>query len=251
MLEVLFLLLLASIIATFLWYRSFQEFTILQQEYSPTLVMPDERVPIVIRGIPDQYKTMWLSVLAKQSMLPVLLSDKTRSVLKEYASPPGPSAIYHKLSATELAAKFHVHSKFKDTMTFLMKFWYLPVSPVLTPASLWILPSGGVLGLQRSLAERTVLTCHEGKVSVWLCRETVDMKDILTILDKDPWTLSVKETPFINELQFIEVVLRAGNSLVLPPRSLFGIRSSEDTAYISKIELHSPLSLFISGISKS
>lgn len=251
MLEVLFLLLLASVIATFLWYRSFQEFTILQQEYSPTLVMPDERVPIVIRGIPDQYKTMWLSVLAKQSMLPVLLSDKTRSVLKEYASPPGPSAIYHKLSATELAAKFHVHSKFKDTMTFLMKFWYLPVSPVLTPASLWILPSGGVLGLQRSLAERTVLTCHEGKVSVWLCRETVDMKDILTILDKDPWTLSVKETPFINELQFIEVVLRAGNSLVLPPRSLFGIRSSEDTAYISKIELHSPLSLFISGISKS
>ena len=251
MLEVLFLLLLASVIATFLWYRSFQEFTILQQEYSPTLVMPDERIPIVIRGIPDQYKTMWLSVLAKQSMLPVLLSDKTRSVLKEYASPPGPSAIYHKLSATELAAKFHVHSKFKDTMTFLMKFWYLPVSPVLTPASLWILPSGGVLGLQRSLAERTVLTCHEGKVSVWLCRETVDMKDILTILDKDPWTLSVKETPFINELQFIEVVLRAGNSLVLPPRSLFGIRSSEDTAYISKIELHSPLSLFISGISKS
>jgi hypothetical protein len=248
MLEFLFLLLLAAVIATFLWYRSFQEFTILQVDYSPNVIMSDERVPIVIRGIPDQYRGMWLSVLAKQSMLPVLLSDKTRSVLKEYAS-AGPLIPYHRLTATELAAKFHVHSKFKDTMTFLMKWWYLPVSSVLTPAALWILPNCGVLGLQRSLAERTVLTCHEGKISIWLSRETTDMKDILTILDKDPWTLSVKETPFINELQFVEVVLRAGNSLILPPRSLYGVRSSE-TSYVSKIELHSPLSLFISGISK-
>ena len=68
MLEILFLLLLAAVIATFLWYRSFQEFTILQQDYSPALVMPDERVPIIVRGIPEQYKTMWLSVLAKQSI---------------------------------------------------------------------------------------------------------------------------------------------------------------------------------------
>jgi hypothetical protein len=76
------------------------------------------------------------------------------------------------------------------------------------------------------------------------------MKDILTVLNKDPWTLSVKETPFINELQYIEVILRAGNSLVLPPRSLYGVRG-EETAYLSRVELHSPLSLFISGISKS
>ena len=250
MLEILFLLLLAAVIATFLWYRSFQEFTILQQEYSPTLVMPDERVPIIIRFIPEQYKTMWLSVLAKQSMLPVLLRDNTRSILKEYASSPSKS-IYHRLTASELAAKFHIHSKFKDTMTFLMKWWYLPVSPVLTPASLWILPKDSCLGLKRSLAERTVLTTHEGKVTVWLCRETVDMKDILTILDKDPWTLSVKETPFINELQYVEVILRAGNSLVLPPRSVYGVKADDDAAYISRIDLHSPLSLFISGISKS
>ena len=249
MLEILFLLLLAAVIATFLWYRSFQEFTILQQDYSPALVMPDERVPIIVRGIPEQYKTMWLSVLAKQSMLPVLLLDKTRSILKEYAI-AGTKSIYHKLTATELAAKFHVHSKFKDTMTFLMKWWYLPVSPVLTPASLWLLPKDSFLGLKRSLAERTVLTTHEGKVTVWLCRETVDMKDILTILDKDPWSLSVKETPFINELQYVEVILRAGNSLVLPPRSIYGVKA-DDTAYISRIDLHSPLSLFISGISKS
>jgi len=248
MLEFIFLLLLASVIATFLWYRSFQEFTILQVDYSPNVTVPDERVPIIIRGVPEQYHSLWLSALAKQSMLPVLMPDNTRSILKEYAS--ASTKIYHKLTAVELASKFQVHSKFKDTMTFLSKYWYLPVSAVLTPASLWILPEHQVLGLQRSLAERTVLTCHEGKVSIWLCRETVDMKDILTILDKDPWTLSVKETPFINELQFVEVVLRAGNALVLPPRSLFGIRSV-GTSYISKIELHSPLSLFISGISKA
>jgi hypothetical protein len=73
----------------------------------------------------------------------------------------------------------------------------------------------------------------------------------LTILDKDPWTLSVKETPFINELQYVEVILRAGNSLVLPPRSVYGVKADNDAAYISRIDLHSPLSLFISGISKS
>jgi hypothetical protein len=246
MLEFIFLLILAAVIATFLWYRSFQEFTILQVDYSPAVVIPEERVPIIIRGIPTQFKTMWLSVLAKQSMLPVLVDDKKRSVLKEYATEP--ISLYHRLTATELAVKFHVHSKFKDTMMFLSKMWYLPVVPLLAPAQLWVIPSTKITGLQRSLAERTVLTVHEGKVNVWLCRETVDMKDILTIIDKNPWALSVKETPFINELQYIEVVLRAGNSLALTPRSLYGVRA-EETAYLSKVELHSPLSLFIAGIS--
>jgi hypothetical protein len=215
-------------------------------DYSPSVVVPEERVPIIIRGIPTQFKTMWLSVLAKQSMLPVLVDDTKRSVLKEYATEP--TSLYHRLTATELATKFHVHSKFKDTMTFLGKIWYLPIVPLLAPAQLWIVPSGKIMGLQRSLAERTVLTAHEGKVSVWLCRETVDMKDILTVIDKNPWALSVKETPFINELQYIEIILRAGNSWVLPPRSLYGVRG-EETAYLSRVELHSPLSLFISGIS--
>jgi hypothetical protein len=248
MLEILFLLLLSCVIATFLWYRSFQEFTILQLEYTPAIVLPDERVPIIIRGIPSQFKTSWLSVLAKQSSLPVLLEDKTRTLLKEYAV--GGKELYHRLTATELAAKFHIHSKFKDTMIFLAKFWYLPVAPLLAPASLWILPPSRLIGLQRSLAERTVLTVHEGSTTVWLSRETVDIKDILTVLNKDPWALSVKETPFINDLQFVEVILRAGNSLVLPPRSLYAIRSDAG-AYVSRLELHSALSLFISGISRS
>jgi hypothetical protein len=253
MLEILFLLLLACVIATFLWYRSFQEFTILQLKYAPLMVLPDERVPIVIREIPMQFKTSWLSVLAKQSSLPVLLEDNTRTLLKEYAA--NPKGLYHRLTGTELAAKFHIHSKFKDTMMFLAKFWYLPVAPLLSPASLWILPPSekGGIGLQRSLAERTVLTVHEGRVTVWLSRETVDVKDILTVLNKDPWSLSVKETPFINDLQYIEVILRAGNSLVLPPRSLYGIKAAaaEAPAFVSRMELHSPLSLFISGISRS
>ena len=111
MLEILFLLLLSCVIATFLWYRSFQEFTILQLEYTPAIVLPDERVPIIIRGIPTQFKTSWLSVLAKQSSLPVLLEDKTRTLLKEYALTG--KELYHRLTATELAAKFHIHSKFK------------------------------------------------------------------------------------------------------------------------------------------
>jgi hypothetical protein len=81
----------------------------------------------------------------------------------------------------------------------------------------------------------------------------VEVKDILTILNKNPWSLSVKETPFINDLQYIEVILRAGNSLVLPPRSLYSLKAAaaESPAYISRMELHSPLSLFISGISRS
>jgi hypothetical protein len=250
MLEILFLLLLACVIATFLWYRSFQEFTILQLKYAPLMVLPDERVPIVIREIPMQFKTSWLSVLAKQSSLPVLLEDNTRTLLKEYAA--NPTGIYHRLTGTELAAKFHIHSKFKDTMMFLAKFWYLPVAPLLSPASLWVLPPSQVRGLQRSLAERTVLTVHEGKTTVWLARETVDVKDILTVLNKDPWSLSVKETPFINDIQYIEVILRAGNSLILPPRSLYSIKASvEASAFVSHMELHSPLSLFISGISRS
>ena len=64
MLEIMFLLLLAAVISVVLWYRSFQDFTIVQFEWSPSLVMPDERIPIVIRKVPTEFSSMWNSTLA-------------------------------------------------------------------------------------------------------------------------------------------------------------------------------------------
>jgi hypothetical protein len=249
MLEIMFLLSLAVVISVVLWYRSFEEFTILQFEWSPSLVVPDERVPIVIRKIPAEYSALWNSALAKQSSLPLLLSDNRRSVLKEYAE--SPTVAIHSLNQIELAAKFHLHDRFKDTMMWLQKFWYLPVSVITSPARLSVIPSISPLGLQRSLAERTVITVHEGTALVWLCRETLPTKEIQMIHDKNPWALSAKAFPFITELQYVEVRLRAGNCLVLPPRSLWALKSEGDPVYYSTIELNSALSLFISSISKS
>ena len=136
-------------------------------------------------------------------------------------------------------------------MMWLQKFWYLPVSVITSPARLSVIPSISPLGLQRSLAERTVITVHEGTALVWLCRETLPTKEIQMIHDKNPWALSAKAFPFITELQYVEVRLRAGNCLVLPPRSLWALKSEGDPVYYSTIELNSALSLFISSISKS
>jgi hypothetical protein len=249
MLEIMFLLLLAAVISVVLWYRSFQDFTIVQFEWSPSLVMPDERIPIVIRKVPTEFSGMWNSTLAKQSSLPILLADNRRSILKEFAE--APVIQIHPLNQIELASKFHVHDRFKDTMTWLSKFWYLPIHSITTPARLATIPNEMSGGLQRSLAERTVITIHEGTALVWLCRETLPVKEIQMIQDKNPWALSAKSFPFITELQYIEVRLRAGNSLVLPPRSLWALKSEVGVIYYSCVELNSPLSLFISSISKT
>jgi|APCry1669189034_1035192.scaffolds.fasta_scaffold75999_2 hypothetical protein len=255
MLELLVLLLLAGVISVVLWYQSFQEFTILQVDYSPTATIPSEKVPIVLRGLPQAYKQFWSSTYATQSSLPVLNKDNTRTILKEYAvitATEGPSKKqYHTLTATELANRFHIHSKFMDSLLFMKEYWYLPIYPVTSPAQLWVLPSAEVVGLQRTLAERTVLTVHEGSAIVWLARETIPIKDIVSLQEKDPWSLSVRDFPFINDLQYIEVVLRAGNALILPPRSLYSLKPKDSTVYYSTIELHTPLSFFISSVSSS
>jgi hypothetical protein len=252
MLEFLFLFALTSVIAVVLWYRSFQEFTILQYDFTSSLEVPDERTPIVVRDIPPDYIKFWRSEFAKQSSLPILTASNSRTILKEYAS--SNTGIYHPLTATELAKRFHVHDKFKDYMTFLKKFWYLPITQMTSPAKLWILNGSDneILKLQRSLAERTVLTVHEGSAVVWLARETLPIKEILRIKGKDPWQLTIANFPFIGDLQYIEVVVRAGNCLVLPPRSLFAVRNKDSgntsRTYLSLLELHSPLSMFISSI---
>jgi len=252
MLELLFLLILAGIISVFLWYQSFQEFTILQIDYQPSIEIPTEKNPIVLRGIPREFLGFWRSGNATQSSLPVLYDGgRRRTTLKEFVSQlaKGDAPIWDPLSATELATRFNLHSRFQDTMMFLTRWSHLPVRSIFAPAALWCLGKGQTLGLQRSLAERTVLTVHEGKAIVWLARETISVKEIQTILGRNPWALSVFSYPFINELQYVEVVLRTGTTLLLPPRSLYAIRSESDMSYVSSVELHSPLSFFINSLS--
>jgi hypothetical protein len=252
MLEFIFLFILASVMSVLLWYQSFQEFTILQYEYKPSMKLPDEKVPIVIRGVPKEWSSVWGSQYAKLSALPILLEEGRRTTLREYTN-SGSLFKLHPLTTTELANRFHLTSKFKDSMTFLSKMWYLPITTLTSPCRLSIIPSKKQIGLQRTLAERTVLTVHEGETTVWLARELISSRDILTILNKNPWTLKSSDTPFIHDLQYVEIILRAGNSIIFPPRSLYGLSNPSETnpTYFSTIELHSPLSLFIISISGS
>jgi len=66
---------------------------------------------------------------------------------------------------------------------------------------------------------------------------------------RDPWALKPEETPWISELKFLEIRLRPGNMLILPPHWWVAFRClNEDGSAVHNgswywtAEFHSPIS---------
>lgn len=55
-------------------------------------------------------------------------------------------------------------------------------------------------------------------------------------------SLSLNDTPLLNQIQYIDVKVRAGNALLLPAHLIVDISTDSDTAWIFVAEIHHPIS---------
>ncbi len=98
-------------------------------------------------------------------------------------------------------------------------------------------------GLFQTSAFQTVLMPTQGEVHVSLL-----LPKMIPYLPKQ-WKerefhkLTTADTPLLAQIQFLEIVLRKGNFLVLPSHMLVDIRTTgEEVAWIFQAEVHHPIS---------
>jgi len=130
-------------------------------------------------------------------------------------------------------------------------WWWLPGLWTPTSGSL----TGDCLGLTWVTAERQWIGCSSGAgLSVWLVHNRY--RRYLDETGVNPWTMTERECPLIERVQFVEVVVRPGWALGVPAHWGWAARpqpqqeqQQEQQAGWWRADQHSAVSLIADGLS--
>jgi hypothetical protein len=251
--ELLFLTALVFLIGVLFYRRRAPDLTILQMEMDQAEQLPAllaERQPLVIRGVSPP-KGLTLEGLQKIPRLgnfavggqPLSAVLETPKILASAGGLPALNLEYRQLLATELAVPVWAEHT------------WLP----LLSSTTWL---GGVLGcmrseivlggqgMARSTALYTLILPTAGKYNLSLLSKDSEAYLPPNWEYRYPSSLGPNDTPLVSELKFMDIVVRPGTTVCLPPHMIYSIEPTTDSsafAAAAVLEYHEPMSL----ISKS
>lgn len=239
-LELLLVGALLGVILLFFYKQAVAEFRILQTE-SLDKVIPllHERCPIVVTSVP-QPPELWTRKdigqrpsLATSAVNGVLLKD----ALNQESFPLKPAS-------AEILAKatgFPVWVQSKVVPIWKESAWWTRALSARTEVAL------GSQGLRKTFAYSTILFCTEGALQVSLLNESSDPYLPAKWLGKRLSKLTRDEAPLLANIQYVDVIVRPGTALVLPPHWKVCWESTEEPkpALAVWTELHHPVSKIV------
>jgi hypothetical protein len=204
-----------------------KEFRILQTEsFDKSIVLLYERCPIVV--YPSPILDLWTQKDLKQ-----------RPSLKKEIQPYFKKPIEYKKSQ-ELAKQIGIPVWVNQTI--LPSFKSLWWSPLLwTQSSISI----GSQGLKPTHAFYTIIMVTEGEIHVSLLNESADAYLPKQWLGKRLSKLSRDDAPLLGQIQFIDVVVRPGSALLVPPHWKVCWESIKEPAFCIWIDVHHPISFIV------
>jgi len=241
MLELILIIGILFLILTFFYKQAICEFRINQIEWSQVenlSTLLTENVPVVIRSIPSA--TFWTheDVLARSCFKDIPIFQETS--LTDWISSSTPDSIcpWKYLEAETIANVSGINiwaNKWINPHITRFKFWMFP------KYNCW----AGNIGLRKNFA--------------WTCFFPVDGEIIFTIMPENnqtslpanwidcfPANLTTKDTPFVADLKFIDIILRPGNCIFMPAHwfvSWTTTPNSNKTPMVCTISYHTPISL--------
>lgn len=241
-LETVIVLVALFFIAVLFYKQANEQFTILQLDAERIHELPtlyDDRSPIVVRDIA-------VPQLGTASEL-----QKRPHILQMAVAPNLPLGAL--LMDTARLQNFQFS---KETAEFLAKETGLPVwvnrhlrehilpSPFTSlfySIKVYLWPHHR--GLFKTTAFQTILLPTQGKATVSLLLESQESYLPIKWKNRTFDTLTTQDTPLLNQIKFIDVSLRKGHMLVLPPHMIVNIQSQpEQEVWTTIIELHHPIS---------
>lgn len=241
MLELILIIGILFLILTFFYKQAVCEFRINQIEWSQVenlSTLLTENVPVVIRSIPSA--TFWTheDVLARPCFKDIPIFQETS--LTDWISSSTPDSICPwKYQQAETIANI-------SGINIWANKW---INPHITRFKFWMFPKyncwAGNIGLRKNFA--------------WTCFFPVDGEIIFTIMPENnqtslpanwidcfPANLTTKDTPFVADLKFIDIILRPGNCIFMPAHwfvSWTTTPTSNKTPMVCTISYHTPISL--------
>lgn len=248
MLEIILIIGMIFIILTFFYKQAICEFRINQIEWKQKESLAsllNEKVPIVLRSIPSATFWTYTDVINRNCFKDIPIFQET-SLTKWISSSTPDSLCPWKYQQAETIA--HVSGIHIWANKWINK---LIIHPLL---QCWLFPKyhcwAGNIGLRKTYA-------------TWTCFFPVDGEIIFTIMPENnesflpskwedcfPANLTTKDTPFVGDLKFIDIILRPGNCVFMPSHwfvSWTTTSTATTTPMVCTISYHTPISFIFTG----
>jgi len=244
MLEIILLVTVFFVILTFFYKQAICEFRINQLEWAQRDTLRElfsEKVPVVVRSIPSAMFWTRADVLQRPCFQSLPIFQGT--TLTEWIAKAKPDAVcpwrYAQAETVALASGLPIWAS----------KWLNP--SVIHPALTWWMTTryhcwAGAMGLRRTLATWTCLFPVEGELLVTIMTENIESSLPPQWVNCFPAQLTAKDTPFVADIKYMDIVLRPGTCLFLPAHwfvSWTGTRESTVLPMACTISYHTPISL--------
>jgi hypothetical protein len=243
MLEFILIISVLFLILTFFYKQAVCEFRLNQIEWKQKDTIPsllNEKVPFVIRSIPQP--TFWThtDIIARECYKDIPIFRETS--LNNWLSSSVPNTICPwKYSQAESIASV-------SGLKIWAQKWLNPhiIHPML---KFWMFPKyhcwAGNVGLRKTFSTWTCIFPVDGEITLSLMPESSESALPSNWVGCFPKDLSIKDTPFIADLKFIDIILRPGNCIFVPAHwfiSWSAIEESNTLSTACTISYHTPIS---------
>ena len=250
MLEWIFIFLLGAVILLFFHNQATFEFKVAQirwdQKETQLTSLLAERTPLVIQGLPPV--AFWTSqdiqrrpvyqevpIFEDQSLSDWLLSQPVHTLCpwtQEHAGLLGG------LSGLGIWAERELHPAIHTNP--LWSAWYRPVT------SCW----AGAKSLWKTSCRWTCIVPTEGALQVSILAGSTKTRQSLppSLESIFPDKLTVYDTPFVADLQYMDIVVRQGACLIMPSHWYMcwqALEGSDQVPLVCVVEYHTPISLLL------
>ena len=241
MIEYLLFAIVLFFIAVLFYKQANEEFQILQLEerFSELPTLYAERSPIVMSGFQTPNLGSQEDLGKRPQIMNMLVNQNT--TLRQLLADPYPHFQFPLASARFLAKEsglsvWFEHHLFKKLLPSPYTEWIYSFNTSLWPDH---------RGLFKTTAFQTVLMPTQGTASVKLLLPKMVPYLPTKWKGRQFSTLSLQDTPLLNQIQFIEIRIRKGNLLFLPAHLIVDIESLE-SSWVFLAEIHHPISALAS-----
>ena len=246
MIELILIIILLLFILVFFYKQAICEFRINQIEWSQNhnlLPLLNEKIPIVLRSIPSA--TFWTheDAISRSCFKDIPIFRETS--LADWILSSTPDSICPwKYQQAETIANVSGISVWANRINRLiinpfLKFWIFPTYQC------W----AGNIGLRKTFATWTCFFPVDGEIIFTIMPENIQSFLPSKWTDCFPANLTIKDTPFVNDLKFMDVIIRPGNCIFMPAHwfvSWTTTPTASTTPMVCTISYHTPISFMAS-----
>jgi hypothetical protein len=239
-LELFLVLILCITILVFFYKQAVTEFRLSQiSEFSKVPTLLQEKIPIVVQPFAIPYHLWTIREIMERQTLGNIIVPEYQMSLGQIAEVKNAISPW----SSEFANGVAITTGLPVWAEQILKpLFALPIYSYRTEAYL------GPQGLQKTFGIMTLLAVTDGQASVTLLNEQSDPYLPPKWKGKLMSSLTRDEAPLISQIQCIDVILRPGSCLIVPPHWKYCLEDKEDTSCSLKIVVHHPISLMMEKV---